>query len=248
VPLAGFRPDDRSEIQLAAIDAHRASEAVADSEPSFHSPPRARGRMKTTSRSILEPLVEVVAITRAPKTRANCSANTATPPEPWIRTVSPAVTRRWPVYATQAVTAAQGRVTCPPLRNRKFADSPLEGNCVDALRGSRAFLASDCHVGCRFVSGLFARPMAAGLDGFVWTPSAGQGRFWLRTVMSVAGLCPACSRGQWPLALMDCPPPEAPIWISRLMRIPSHRVCLGSRVRLTVHHLLRPAFRNGTWR
>src|SRR5262249_30766606 len=24
-------------------------------------------------------------------------------------------------------------------RNRKFADSPLEGNCVDALRGSRAF-------------------------------------------------------------------------------------------------------------
>ena len=63
--------------------------------------------------------------------------------------------------------------------------------CVDALRGSRAFL--------------------------------------LRTVMPVAGLCPACSRGQWPLALMDCPPPEAPIWISRLMRIPSQRVCLGSR-------------------
>ena len=29
----------------------------------------------------------------------------------------------------------------------------------------------------------------------VWTPSAGQGRFWLGTVMSVAGLCPACSRG-----------------------------------------------------
>ena len=26
----------------------------------------------------------------------------------------------------------------------------------------------------------------------VWTPSAGQGRFWRRTVMSVAGLCPAC--------------------------------------------------------
>ena len=35
--------------------------------------------------------------------------------------------------------------------------SPLEGNCVDALRGSRAFLAWDCHAGCRFVSGLFAR-------------------------------------------------------------------------------------------
>src|SRR5215472_5073896 len=29
----------------------------------------------------------------------------------------------------------------------------------------------------------------------VWTPSAGQERFWLGTVMSVAGLCPACSRG-----------------------------------------------------
>ena len=26
-------------------------------------------------------------------------------------------------------------------------------------------LASDCHAGCRFVSGLFARPMTAGLDG-----------------------------------------------------------------------------------
>ena len=27
----------------------------------------------------------------------------------------------------------------------------------------------------------------------------------------------------------NCPPPEAPIWISRLMRIPSQRVCLASR-------------------
>ena len=44
-------------------------------------------------------------------------------------------------------------------------DSPLEGNCVDGLRGSRAFLAWDRHAGCGFVSGLFARPMAAGLDG-----------------------------------------------------------------------------------
>src|SRR5215471_10838369 len=77
---------------------------------------------------------------------------------------------------------------------------------------------------------LAARPIASlRWREIVWTPSAGQGRFWLGTVMSVAGLCPACSRGQWPLALMDCPPPEAPIWISRLMRIPSQRVCLGSR-------------------
>src|SRR6516164_4631302 len=29
----------------------------------------------------------------------------------------------------------------------------------------------------------------------VWTPSAGKGGFWLGTVMPVAGLCPACSRG-----------------------------------------------------
>jgi predicted TIM-barrel fold metal-dependent hydrolase len=76
-------------------------------------------------------------------------------------------------------------------RGDQFADSPLEGTCVDALRGSRAL--------------------------------------WLGIVLPVAGLCPACSRGQWPLALMDCPPPEAPIWISRLMRIPSQRVCFGSR-------------------
>src|ERR1700720_1447584 len=52
----------------------------------------------TLSRSAFS-AVEVVAITRAPKTRANCSAKTATPPEPSIRTVSPALTRRWPVSA-----------------------------------------------------------------------------------------------------------------------------------------------------
>src|SRR5262249_695928 len=33
--------------------------------------------------------------------------------------------------------------------------------------------------------------------------------------LPVAGLCPACSRGQWPLALMDCPPPEAPTRVFR---------------------------------
>src|SRR6266481_7905617 len=49
-------------------------------------------------------------ITRASKTRANCSAKTETPPEPCVKTVSPAVTRRWLVSATQAVTAAHGRV------------------------------------------------------------------------------------------------------------------------------------------
>ena len=42
-------------------------------------------------------------------------------------------------------------------------------------------------------------------------------------------VCVRPVRAAMPLALMDCPPPEAPIWISRLMRIPSQRVCLGSR-------------------
>jgi hypothetical protein len=54
--------------------------------------------------------VEVVAIIRAPKTRANCSAKTETPPEPCVKNVSPAVARRWPVSATHAVTAAHGNV------------------------------------------------------------------------------------------------------------------------------------------
>ena len=44
------------------------------------------------------------------------------------------------------------------------------------------------------------RPLPASLlltlcwRGIVWMPSAGQERFWLGTVMPVAGLCPACSR------------------------------------------------------
>src|SRR5262249_31019991 len=37
------------------------------------------------------------------------------------------------------------------FRDREFADSSLEGSCVDALRGLRALLASDGHAGCRFV-------------------------------------------------------------------------------------------------
>jgi len=42
-------------------------------------------------------------------------------------------------------------------------------------------------------------------------------------------VCVRPVRAAMPLALMDCPPPEAPIWISRLTRTPSQRVCLGSR-------------------
>jgi hypothetical protein len=62
----------------------------------------------------------------------------------------------------------------------------------------------------------------------VWPPSAGQGRFGLGLSCRLQ-VCVRPVRAAMPLALMDCPPPEAPIWISRLMRIPSHRVCLGSR-------------------
>ena len=76
--------------------------------------------------------VEVVAITRAPSTLANCSAKTETPPEPCVRTVSPAVTRRWPVSATQAVTAVRGlsldprmlRSTLPNVRCDRFSSLP----------------------------------------------------------------------------------------------------------------------------
>ena len=64
-----------------------------------------------------------------------------------------------------SAAVALTRIAATEVQTEFAPDSLLEGNCVDALRGSRAFLAWDCHVGCRFVSGLFARPMTAGLDG-----------------------------------------------------------------------------------
>jgi hypothetical protein len=51
----------------------------------------------------------VVAITRAPNAFANCSANSDTPPEPSVSTVSPERRPRPPVSAFQAVTAAHGK-------------------------------------------------------------------------------------------------------------------------------------------
>ena len=81
---------------------------------------------------------------------------------------------------------------------------------MDALRGSRAFLASDCHAGCRFVSGLFARPMATGLDGL--SASRGSHLDFALDAHSLAAGLP------------------------------------GESVRLTVHHLLRPAFRSSPCR
>jgi len=43
---------------------------------------------------------------------------------------------------------------------RSSSDSPLEGDCVDALRRSRTFLASDCHAGCK----VCVRPVRAAND------------------------------------------------------------------------------------
>ena len=79
----------------------------------------------------------------------------------------------------------------PPLRDREPQTLRWREIVWTPSAGQGRSWRRTCHVGCRFVSGLFARPMTAGLDG--------------------------------------CPPPEAPIWISRLMRIPLQRVCLGSR-------------------
>src|SRR6266446_7195235 len=79
--------------------------------------------------------VEVVAITRAPKTRANCRAKTETPPEPCVKTVSPAVTRRCPVSATQAVTAAHGNVAASSKER-------WLGRCTSASSLNTAYSAS----------------------------------------------------------------------------------------------------------
>ena len=50
-----------------------------------------------------------MAITRAPASLANSSANTETPPEPCTSTVSPGRTSPWCTTALQAVRPAQGR-------------------------------------------------------------------------------------------------------------------------------------------
>jgi hypothetical protein len=91
------------------------------------------------------------------------------------------------------------------------AASPLEGTCVDALRGSRAFLASE-------------------------------------TVMPVAGLCPACSCGPMAAGRDGLSASRG----SHLdFALDAHALASGlprSSVRLTVRHLLRPAFRSVTCR
>jgi len=52
------------------------------------------------------------------------------------------------------------RVSQPPMLRRSSLDSALEGDCVDALRGSRAFLASD--LSCRLQ--VCVRPVCAAND------------------------------------------------------------------------------------
>jgi transposase len=71
------------------------------------------------------------------------------------------------------------------------------------------------------------------LEGIVWTPSAGQARVAVRVVSSDAGLCPAyLARSMRPLALMDCPPPGAPISTSRSQAHALAAGLLRSSVRL----------------
>ena len=60
------------------------------------------------SRSIFASLDEV-AITRAPIIFANCSANSDTPPVPWVRMVWPGRVLPSLTTALQAVSPAQGR-------------------------------------------------------------------------------------------------------------------------------------------
>ena len=60
------------------------------------------------ARSSFSSLLEVMS-TRAPASRANCSANSDTPPVPSVSTVSPAFNPA-SMRAFQAVTAAQGSV------------------------------------------------------------------------------------------------------------------------------------------
>src|ERR1700730_13482719 len=98
-------------------------------------------------------------MTRAPQTRANCNAKTETPPEPWVRTVSPAVTRRWPVSATQAVTAAQGKVAA------SSKDRWL-GRCTTASSLKTAYSASIPSEGVRKVLAIVREriPKRFGLD------------------------------------------------------------------------------------
>src|SRR4030095_7150723 len=83
------------------------------------SAPRARRRLAFAS-------LEVFAMTRAPNSLANCSANSDTPPEPRISTVCPASRRRAPVSAFQAVTPA-------PREGRGFFERKMVRNPDDRV-------------------------------------------------------------------------------------------------------------------
>jgi hypothetical protein len=87
--------------------------------------------------------VDVVAITRAPKIRANCRANTDAPPEPWVRTVSPAVTRRSRVRATHAVTAAHGKVAASSKEARSVDERPVRADRIRKSVGAENTFPAD---------------------------------------------------------------------------------------------------------
>src|SRR5439155_23850810 len=76
-----------------------------------------------------------VAMTRAPSSFANCTANTDTPPVPCVSTTSPALTPPSLTSACQAVTAAQGSVA---------ASSSLRwsGTCTTPSAGSTTYSAN----------------------------------------------------------------------------------------------------------
>lgn len=80
-----------------------------------------------------------------------------------------------------------------------IADLPVDGRRSAANWAAVAFLRRGTGANSRaYHEEAAEEPMVCKTlrrRGIVWTPSAGQGRFWLGTVMPVAGLCPACSRG-----------------------------------------------------
>src|SRR5262252_3899864 len=111
------------------------------------------------------------------------------------------------------------------------SQSPLPDTTQDSVRGCRLSFAavaiSGDMVSCAFKAQPAQNRTSAG-GKLCGRPPRVKGVFGLGLSRRLQ-VCVRPVRAAMPPALMDCPPPEAPIWISRLMRIPSQRVCLGSR-------------------
>src|SRR5215470_10427588 len=116
----------------------------------------------------------------------------------------------WEAELSAAVAPVCQSVGPEALTEPKVCRLPAGGKLCGRPPRVKSVLAWDRRAGCGFVSGLFARPMAAGLDGL------------------------SASRGSHLDFALDAHPLAA--GLPRLS------------VRLTVHHLLRPAFRSGTCR